>query len=111
MSKNLEEFLRLIQENPDLRIVPMVQEDVVSDDSYSWWIGEWGRAEVNEIYCGREHIHFKDDDEEDVLCDMVGCKYGDTKDGRDVYNLSDEEWTELFNSLEWEKVIVVYIVD
>ena len=109
MSKNLEEFLRLIQENPDLRIIPMIHEEIVADDCYSWWMGEWGHAEVNEIYRGREHIHFKTDDEEDVLCDMVGCKYGDTKDGRDVYDLSDEEWIELFNSLEWEKVIVVYI--
>ena len=109
MSKNLEEFLNLIKDNPELRVVPMVDQEIVADDGYCWWGGEWGGAEINEIYKGREGVHFKDDDEENVLCDMVDCRYSETKDGRDIYDLSDEEWTELFNSLEWEKVIVVYI--
>ena len=109
MTDKVKKLLDLISENPDLRIVPLVEEGIAYDDSCLWWLGEWGTAEVTEIYRGRERLHFRTDDEEDVLCDMVGCKFGDTKDGRDVYDLSDEEWTELFNSLEWEKVIVVYI--
>ena len=109
MTDKVKKLLDLIRENPDLRIVPLVEEGIVCDDSCSWWLGEWGTAEVTEIYRGREHLHLRTDDEEDVLCDMVGCEFGDTKDGRDVYDLSDEEWAELFNSLEWEKVIVVYI--
>ncbi len=104
-----EKFLKLVRENPGLPIVPMVNEEVVADDCHSWWMGEWGRSAVTEYYVGREAVHFKDDDEEDVLNDMVGCRYSETKDGRDIYDLSDEEWKELFNSLEWVKAIVVYI--
>ena len=103
------EIVKLIEENPDLPIVPMVDEEVVADDSYSWWLGKWGRCEVTEYYLGREALHFKDDDEENILNDMVGCKYGHDKDGRDIYELSDDEWKKLSDSLPWIKCIAVYI--
>ena len=103
------EIIKLIRENPELPIVPMVNSEVVADDSYSYWMGKWGRCEVTEYYMGRNAVHFKDDDEEDVLNDMVECKYGCDKDGRDIYELSDEEWDKLFASLPWIKCIAVYI--
>ena len=103
-----EELLKLIRENPDLPVVPMVDSEVVADDG-GYWLGAWGHCEVTEYYLGEERIHFKDDDEEDVLNDLVGCRYGYDKDGRDIYELSDEEWDKLYNSVEWTKCIVVYI--
>ena len=105
---NTEELLKLIAENPNLPIIPMVDSEVVADD-YGYWMGAWGHAEVTEYYLGRERIHFKDDDEEDVLNDMVGCRYSHDKDGRDIYDLSDEEWDKLYKSVPWVKAIVVYI--
>ena len=106
----IEELLKLMQENPDLPIIPMVGTEIVADDCYSYWIGSWGRSEVTEYYVGREYVHFKDDDVENVLTDMVGCNYGQTKDGKDIWDdLSDEEWDKLFESLPWVKAIVVYI--
>ena len=103
-----EKLLKLIKENPDLPVVPMVDGEVCGDDS-GWWLGRWGSAYIDEYYVGKTRIHFKDDDEESTLADMVGCKYYETKDGRDITTLSDEEWKELFESLEWIKAIVVYI--
>lgn len=105
----IDEFLKLVQENPDLPIIPMVDSEVVCDDTYTYWKGGWGRSEVTEFYEGEEAIHFKDDDEEDVLKDMVGCKYYCTPDGRDITDISDEEWGELYKSIQWKKAIVVYI--
>lgn len=105
-----KELLELIKENPDLPVVPMVGTEVVADDTYCYWMGSWGRCKVTEYYIGREHIHFKDDEMEDVLEDMVGCKFGETKDGRDIWDdLSDEEWKDLFESLPWIKAIIVHI--
>ena len=107
---NAKELLNLISKNPDLPIIPMVGTEVVLDDSSGYWIGSWGESEVTEYYIGRERVHFKDDDVEDVLTDMVGCEYGKTKGGLDIWDdLTDEEWTGLFNSLPWVKAIVVYI--
>ena len=107
---NTEQLLSLIKENPDLPIVPLVDSEVVDYDNYNWWLGEWGKAEITEYYLGREHIHFKDeDDEEDVLYDMAGCKYSMTPDGRDIYDLTDEEWDALYQSIPWTKCIAVRI--
>ena len=102
------DIIKLIQENPELPVVPMVDSEVVAED-WGYWLGHWGRCEVTEYYSGRERVHFKDDDEEDVLNDMEGCKYGHDKDGRDIYELPDEEWDKMFASLPWIKCIVVYI--
>lgn len=104
-----EKLLKLIKENPDLPVVPMVNEEVVADDCSSYWLGRWGYSEVTEYYIGKERIHFKTDDEEEALADMPGCNYYQTPDGREILDLSDEEWTKLYNSLEWVKAIVVYI--
>ena len=109
MSNKLEDFIRLVKENPDLPVIPMVYYDVVSDDSYSWWMADWGRSEVTEYYMGNEKLHFKDDDEEEVLADMVGCHYYCTPDGRDITDISDDEWDALYQSIPWTKAIVVYI--
>lgn len=102
---NTEKLLQLIKENPELPIVPMVDSEIVGDDSYGWWIGRWGNAEVGHYYLGRECVHFKEeDDEEDVLNDLAGSEYG-----RDIYDLSDKEWDELYDSIPWIKAIMVRI--
>lgn len=103
-----DELLKLIKEHPDLPVVPMVDCEVVADD-FGYWMGKWGRAELTQLYKGREYVHLKDEDEEDVLNDMVGCQYGHDPEGRDIYDLTDEEWDQLYKGLPWEKAIVVYI--
>ena len=103
------DIIKLIEQHPELPIIPMVDGEVVGDDSYQYWLGRWGRCKITEYYLGNEKVHFRDDDEEDVLKDMQGCKYSCTKDGRDIYELSDEEWDELYASIPWTKAIVVYI--
>lgn len=103
-----DELLKLIKEHPDYPVIPMVASEVVSDD-FGYWIGCWGRAEINQYYMGREYVHLKSDDEEDVLNDLVGCQYGHDPEGRDIYDLSDEEWKALYNGLPWIDAIVVYI--
>lgn len=106
---NSGELLKLIRENPNLPVVPMVDYEVCGDDSCIWWLGRWLCCEITEYYLGEERIHFKDDDEEFVLNDLEGCRYGHTDDGRDIYELSDEEWDKLYQSIPWTKAIVVYI--
>ena len=104
-----EELLELIAKYPDLEILPLVHEEVVADDSYTYWLGSWGRSEIAEYYIGREKIHFKDDDEEDILTDLDGCEYGCDPSGRDIYALSDEDWDALYESVPWKKAIIVHI--
>lgn len=102
-------LLKLIKENPDLEIIPLVEYEVVAGDEYSYWFGKWGSCEITEIYFGHEGVHFKNDDEENVLADLAGCEYGCDQYGRDIYDLSDEEWNKLYSEIPWQKVIAVYI--
>ena len=106
---DIEKILNLIKENPDLPIVPMVDSEVVAED-YGYWMGKWGNCQITEYYCGRERVHFKDDDEENVLmdlCDSDWCIV--VEEGTDIYDLSDEDWDKLYQGVPWTKGIVVYI--
>ena len=103
--QNREKFLKLIQENPDIPIVPIVNGEIPGDDSGSW-IGAWGYACVDEylITNNRERLLFKSD--------------GDVFDVLERH-LSDEEFEKLpetesecrniYDDLPWTKAIVVYI--
>ncbi len=109
MNDNIKKLLELVNANPDLPIIPMVNSEVVGDGSYTYWMGCWNYVEITEYYSGQEAIHFKDDDEEEVLADMIGCKYYCDPNGNDITELSDEEWDALYASIPWKKAIVVYI--
>lgn len=100
--RNREELFRLMKENPDLPVVPMVDSEIVADDCCTYWMGSWGRCEVTEYVCGDERIFFKDDDEDSVLdgFEKYRCKWEDWP---------DEKITAVFNSLPWVKCIAVYI--
>lgn len=107
---NIDKLLELKQEYPDLPIIPIVDGSVVGWDEYRSWLGKWGDCEVKKYYLGREYYHiFDDEDEEGTLLDIKDCKYALTPDGRNIYDLTDEEWKEVYNSLPWIDAIIVYI--
>lgn len=111
MSK-LEEFLKLVSENPELPVLPLVDCEVVGNDDYHWWLGDWGSSEIVEYYYGRECIHLKgDEDVETVLSDLNGCEPYKDFNNRYIDELSSEELDELYGSLPWEKAIIVHIID
>ena len=108
-TSNEQRLLKLVSENPDLTVIPMVEADVVRDGD-GYWMGEFGYSEIEEIFLGKERLHVKgDDDPEDVLCDLPECEYGHLPDGTDIYDLTDEELERLYNQIEWFKAIIVYI--
>lgn len=100
-----EELFKLMQENPELPVVPMVDGEIPGDDS-GWWLGAWGSAHVDEYLLtnNSERMVFKSDGEVfDVL----------------EQHLSDEEYEQLpetaeecrpyYDALPWTKAIIVYI--
>lgn len=42
-----EKFLRLVKENPDLPIIPMVDSAVVGDADYGLWLGSFGDCRID----------------------------------------------------------------
>lgn len=104
--KNRDELFRLMKENPDLPVIPMVDGEICFDD-YAYYLGVWGPVSVDEyLICKRYgYVAFKsDDDVFDVL-----EKY-----------LTDEEFAKLpesenkcrpyYDNLPWIKAIIVKII-
>ena len=103
--KNREELFKLMQENPELPVVPMVDGEIPGDDC-GRWLGAWGSAHIDEYLLthNQEWMVFKsDDDVFDVL----------------ERHLSDEEFEKLpeseaecrkyYEALPWTKAILVNI--
>ena len=61
MNENIKNLLKLIKENPDLPVVPVVNEEVVGDGG-PYFLGEWSLPYVEE-YAVYDDRFFDDRDE------------------------------------------------
>jgi hypothetical protein len=107
MNANSKELIKLIQENPELPIVPMVDYEVVGDDCHCW-IGSWGKAIIEEYWCGDERAYFKADDFDSLVEEIIDNRYEEEWKGK-----TDEEMErlaeEMVNGYDWVKCIAVRI--
>ena len=103
-SAEIKNLLKLIAENPDLPIIPIVDSEIVGD-GYGYGLGSWGSARIDEIILTSAYgILFKGDD--DIFDTLEKC-------------LTDEEFEKLpetekqcrpyYDALPWEKAIIIYI--
>lgn len=107
--ENLNTLLNLMKENPTLRVIPMVDTDVVCDDCYSNWLGRFEKARIDHIWCDEERICFKSSDEEDLVnqrIEVLECN----ESLKNVPSALLEKMAEKdIEELDWEKVIAVNI--
>src|SRR6185312_9734508 len=110
---NINELIKLTQQYPDLEIVPMIDNDLGGDE-YSYYMGKWGKPDIEEIYHEDERIYFRSDDEEELVEKKMDIIFDEEYVTHQYLN--DEELkvvadraTKQVEELEWEKVIVVYI--
>lgn len=97
-----EELFKLMQENPELPVVPMVDSEVVCDDDYARWTGSWGSASIDEYFTHDERVFFRsDDDTDDVL--------GYVLNAEEYEEMTDEEAEAVYDALPWVKAIIVNI--
>ena len=97
-----EELFKLMQENPELPVIPMVDSDIVPDDGYARWTGSWGSASIDEYFTHDERVFFRsDDDTDDVL--------GYVLNAEEYEEMTDEEVEAAYNALPWVKAIIVNI--
>lgn len=103
--KYREELFKLMQENPELPVVPMVDGEIPGDDS-GYWLGAWGSARVDEYLFTHNHewMVFKSDDD---VFDVLERHLSDEE--FEKLPEIEEECREVYNSLPWTKAIVVYI--
>lgn len=107
-NKKYEKLLNLIKENPTLRVIPLVEQEVVGDDSYGYWYASFGDCYIEEVTM----YHFIGDDYEIMTSDkdkieedMVE-RYADEHDN-DI-NIEADIKSQM-KELKWEKVITVYV--
>ena len=104
--ENIANLLKLIQENPDMEILPMVDSNIVLDDGYHYWTAKWGSAKVTKYWIDDCRI-YEYDDLEDLVEEWVDNNYEDYED------LSDDELFDLaedrIKSQDWKPAIIVYI--
>mgnify|MGYP007129026779 CR=1 FL=1 len=104
VKENREELFRLMQENPELPVVPMVDYEIVADDS-GRWLGSWGSSYIGEYLIGEEQVHFREDDDPSEVDKVLSERYGD-----DYYtDMTDEQEAAAYAGLPWVKAIIVDI--
>lgn len=102
-----DDLLKLIKENPDLEIVPMVDTDCVASDDFSWWIASWGSATIEEIYNHEERCYVRSSDEDyvgELIFDRLELNNPSWSD-----SYLEEQTEKELKEVEWEKVIAVKI--
>ena len=101
------ELFKLMQRNPDLPVVPMIDGEVCGDDDYARYIGSWGKSYITEYIVGEETVYFRESNPdmcevEDVLTDCF-VSYDDLE------CMPDEEAKAAYDCLPWIKAILVNI--
>lgn len=100
--EKIKELIQLIQENPELEIVPMVAYEVCGSDDFAYWMGAWGKTEIDEYWCSDERIYFRSEDEDSLVDDVW--------DREDEYpNISREDAEKIVSGYDWTKCICVRI--
>lgn len=109
-TENISKLLKLIQENPDLPIVPMVDADIVADDS-GYWSGKWGHAEIDKYIVHDERIIFYEGKDPDIVgiferfFDYAECGIDEEMPDSEALPIMKEK----IDSLNWTEAIIVYI--
>lgn len=82
MDKNVEKFIKLVQEHPDLPVVPMVNYEVVCSSEYNYWMGSFFDCHVGTYWLTDEAMC---EDEGEFIQHTIEAHWNDWDE------LSDEE--------------------
>ena len=104
-NENIKELLRLVKENPALKIVPMVSFNVVGDgDDGSIWMANWGEARKDQYCLKNDNIYFKSVDTEELIDLEVEESYVSRND-----DIDDDEAKVIVEAYDWIPCITIDI--
>ena len=100
-----DKLFRLMQENPDLPVVPMVDGEIGCDAWYNLCIGSLGYSCIREYIVINKCVYLREDDDPYEIDWLLSEKYG-----RDYcVGMTVEHKVEAYASLPWVKAIIVDI--
>lgn len=103
MNENIKEILKLIEEHPNLPVVPMVGQDIVADCTDEW-IANFGKAEIRKICMYEEAIIFYDENPL-KMAEALDFYY----DFQGVCGETGKLTKEAIDSLDWLEAIIVHV--
>ncbi len=104
MNESTMNLLRLIEQNPGLPVVPMVDGEIPGDDC-GYWLAAWGHAAVDEYLITESRMCFKSDD--DVFDTLERCL---SVEEFEALPEAESECRMYYDALPWKKAIIVYVV-
>ena len=101
MNDNVKTLIQLMDEHPDLPVIPMVGQDIVADCTGEW-VASFGKAEVKKMCIYGENVVFRE--EKNAI---------KTVEALDLEGLTREESIEkltwYLDELDWLEAIIVHI--
>ena len=105
MNENIKEILKLIEEHPDLPVIPMVGQDIVADCTGEW-VASFGKAEVKKMCIYGEKVIFRED--KNAIKTVEALELEGLTEGR-AREESIEKLNGYLDELEWLEAIIVHI--
>lgn len=105
MNENIKDLLKLIDEHPDLPVIPMVGQDIVADCTGEW-IANFGKAEIKKMCIYGENVIFRE--EKNAIKTVETLELEGLTEGR-TREESLEKLNGYLNELEWLEAIIVHI--
>lgn len=107
---NSQKLIQLIQENPELEVLPLVSPYCIPEEGKNYWVSNLG---VEEIYVNKEKekIYIKSIDMEELIDEKFAILVENLSviEFLEVREYWEEEAEKQVNNLPWKKVILVYI--
>ena len=105
MNKNIKDLLKLINEHPDLPVIPMVGQDIVADCTGEW-AADFGKAEIKKMCIYGENVIFRE--EKNAIktveaLELEGLTEGWTREE------SLDKLNGYLDELDWLEAIIVHI--
>ena len=105
MNENIKDLLKLIDEHPDLPVIPMVGQDIVADCTGEW-VAYFGKAEVKKMCIYGEKVVFRE--EKNAIKTVEALELEGLTEGR-AREESLEKLNRYLDELEWLEAIIVHI--
>ena len=105
MKDNIKDLLRLMEEHPDLPVIPMVGQDIVADCTGEW-VAHFGKAEVKKMCIYGENVIFRED--KNAIKTVEALELEGLTEGR-AREESIEKLNGYLDELEWLEAIIVHI--
>lgn len=105
MNENIKHLIQLMDENPDLPVIPMVGQDIVADCTGEW-VAHFGKAEVKKMCIYGEKVILRE--EKNAIKTVEALELEGLTVGRTIRE-SLEKLNGYLDELEWLEAIIVHI--